>query len=39
MVSSHPGVFIPGIGGWVDLRVCLDDVEKRTFLALLGLEI
>jgi hypothetical protein len=27
------------IGGWVDLRAGLDDVEKRKFLTLLGLEL
>jgi hypothetical protein len=26
------------IGGWVDLRAGLDDLEKRKFLTLLGLE-
>jgi hypothetical protein len=33
---------IPGthwIGGWVDLRAGLDDVEKRKFLTLPGLEL
>jgi hypothetical protein len=27
------------IGGWVDPRTGLDDVEKRKFLTLLGLEL
>jgi hypothetical protein len=39
--SSIPGRFTPGthwIGGWVDLRAGVDDVEKRKFLILLGLE-
>jgi hypothetical protein len=27
------------IGGWVDPRAGLDDVEKRKFLTLLGLEL
>jgi hypothetical protein len=27
------------LGGWVDPRVGLDDVEKRKFLTLLGLEL
>jgi hypothetical protein len=27
------------IGGWVDLRADLEDVEKRKFLALPGLEL
>jgi hypothetical protein len=33
---------VPGthwIGGWVDLRASLDDVEKRKFLTLQGLEL
>jgi hypothetical protein len=45
--ASHPGHFTPGeralgthwIGGWMDPRACLDDVEKRKFLTLLGLEL
>jgi hypothetical protein len=45
--ASRPYRFTPGevapntswIGGWVGLRVDLDDVEKRKFLTLLGLEI
>jgi hypothetical protein len=40
--ASRPGRFIPGervpgihwIGGWVDTRTGLDDVEKRKFLTL-----
>jgi hypothetical protein len=45
--TSRPGRFTPGeraqgthrIGGWVDLRAGLDDVEKRKFLTLPGLEL
>jgi hypothetical protein len=40
--ASCPGRFIPGthwIGGWVGLRASLDDVEKRKFLTLPGLEL
>jgi hypothetical protein len=40
--ASRPGRFTPGthsIGGWVDPRAGLDDVEKRKFLILLGLEL
>jgi hypothetical protein len=45
--ASHPGRFTPEerasgtqwIGGWVDPRAGLDDVEKRKFLTLLGLEL
>jgi hypothetical protein len=45
--ASRPGLFIPGerapgthwIGGWVDPRAGLDDVEKRKFLTLLGFEL
>jgi hypothetical protein len=44
---SRPGRFTPGertpgthwIGGWVDPRASLDDVEKRKFLTLPGLEL
>jgi hypothetical protein len=39
---SRPGRFTPGthwIGGWVDLRTGLDDLEKRKFLTLPGLEL
>jgi hypothetical protein len=44
--ASRPGRFTPGeialgthcIGGWVDPRAGLDDVEKRIFLTLPGLE-
>jgi hypothetical protein len=44
--ASHPGCFTPRervpsshyIGGWVCLRAGLDDLEKRKFLALPGLE-
>jgi hypothetical protein len=44
--ASRPCRFTPGerapgthwIGGWVDLRVGLDDVEKRKFLTLPGLD-
>jgi hypothetical protein len=37
-----PGERTPGtqrIGGWVGLRAGLDDVEKRTFLTVPGLEL
>jgi hypothetical protein len=27
------------MGGWVDLRADMDDLEKRTFLALPGFEL
>jgi hypothetical protein len=45
--TSRPSRFNPGerasgthwIGGWVDHRAGLDDVEKRKFLTLLGLEL
>jgi hypothetical protein len=45
--ASRPGRFTSGerafsthwIGGWVDPRTGLDDVEKRKFLTLPGLEI
>jgi hypothetical protein len=45
--ASRPGHFTPWerapgthcIGGWVDPRVGLDDVEKRKFLILAGLEL
>jgi hypothetical protein len=45
--TSRPGCFTPGegapsthwIGGWVDLRADLDDLEKRKFLTLPGLEL
>jgi hypothetical protein len=41
---SRPGHFTPEketpvIGGWVDPRAGLDDVEKRKFLTLSGLEL
>jgi hypothetical protein len=44
--ASRPGHFTHGesapgihcIGGWVDPRVGLDDVENRKFLTLPGLE-
>jgi hypothetical protein len=44
--ASRPGLFTPGetapvtswTGGWVDPRASLDDVEKRKFLTLPGLE-
>jgi hypothetical protein len=35
-VNYHP---IKGKGGWVDLRADLDDLEKRKFLILPGLEL
>jgi hypothetical protein len=45
--TSRPGRFTPGesapgthwIGGWVDLRAGLDDLEKRKFLTLPRLEL
>jgi hypothetical protein len=45
--ASRPGRFTPaerapvthGVGGWVDPRAGLDDVEKRKFLTLPELEI
>jgi hypothetical protein len=45
--ASRPGRFTPGekapgthwIEGWENHRVGLDDVEKRKFLTLLGLEV
>jgi hypothetical protein len=45
--ASRPGRFAPAerspgthwIGGWVDPRAGLDDIEKRKFLTLLGLEL
>jgi hypothetical protein len=45
--SSRPGRFTPGeidsdtdwVGGWVDPRAGLDDVEKRKFSTLPGLEL
>jgi hypothetical protein len=45
--ASRSGRFTPGerapgvhwLGGWMDPRVGLDDVEKRKFLTLLGLEL
>jgi hypothetical protein len=40
--ASRPGRFTPGnhwIGGWVGPRAGLDDMEKRKFLTLLGLEL
>jgi hypothetical protein len=39
--ASRPGEIAPGtlcIGGWVDPRAGLDDVEKVKFLTLPGLE-
>jgi hypothetical protein len=46
-LTSHPGCFAYGerapgaywIGGWVDSRASVDDVEKRKFLTLPGLEL
>jgi hypothetical protein len=46
-LASRPGRFTPGerapgthwIGGWVKPRAGLDDVEKRKFLTLPGLEL
>jgi hypothetical protein len=46
-LTSRPGRFTPGervpgthwVGGWVDPRTGLDDVEKRKFLILPGLEL
>jgi hypothetical protein len=45
--ASRPGRFTPGerapgthwIGGWVDPRAGLEDVEERKFLTLPGLEL
>jgi hypothetical protein len=45
--ASSPGRFTPGesapdthwLGGWVDPRAGLDDVEKKKFLTLAGLEL
>jgi hypothetical protein len=45
--TSRPGRFTPGerapgahwIGGWVDLRAGVDDLEKRKCLTLPGLEL
>jgi hypothetical protein len=45
--ASRPCCFTPGerapsthwIGGWVDPRAGLDDVEERKFLTLAGLEL
>jgi hypothetical protein len=40
--TSRPGRFTPGthrIGGWVDPRAGLDDLEKKKFLPLPGLEL
>jgi hypothetical protein len=45
--GSRPGRFTPGerapgihlIGGWVDPRAALNDVEKRKFFTLPGLEL
>jgi hypothetical protein len=45
--DSHPGRFTPGerapgthwIGGWVNSRTGMDDVEKRKLLTLPGLEL
>jgi hypothetical protein len=45
--ATRPGRFTPGerapsthwMGGWLGLRTGLDDVEKRKFLTLLGLEL
>jgi hypothetical protein len=45
--TSRTGRFTPGegapcahwIGGWVDLRASLEDLEKRKFLTLTGLEL
>jgi hypothetical protein len=45
--ATRPGRFIPGekdtgthwIGGWVGPRTGLDEVEKRKFLTLSGLEL
>jgi hypothetical protein len=45
--ASHPGLFTPWerapsthwIGGWVDPRAALNDVEKRKLSTLLGLKL
>jgi hypothetical protein len=47
IVASRLGGFFPGerapgtywIGGWVDSRTCLDDVENRKISPLKGLEL
>jgi hypothetical protein len=42
LAALPPGEIVPGthwIGGWVDPRTGLDDVEKRKFLTLPGLEL
>jgi hypothetical protein len=44
---SHPGRITPGersplyslLGGWLDPRAGLDDIEKRKFLTVSGIEI
>jgi hypothetical protein len=46
-LASRPGRYIPDerapgthwIGGWLDHKAGLDDVEKRKFLTLPGLEL
>jgi hypothetical protein len=40
--ASRPGHLTPGthwIGGWVDSRAGLDDVEKRKFMTVPGLKL
>jgi hypothetical protein len=40
--ASRPGRFTPSthwIGGWMEVRVSLDDMEKIKFLTLPGLEL
>jgi hypothetical protein len=37
--ASHPYCFTHWIGGWAGPRAGLDDVEKRKFLTLPGLEL
>jgi hypothetical protein len=37
--TSGPGLFTPGKRSWVDLGAGLDDLEKRKFLTVPGLEL
>jgi hypothetical protein len=39
LTPEEEATSIHGIGGWVDPRTGLDDVEKRKFLNLQGLEL
>jgi hypothetical protein len=38
LVGGEWSALPPGIGGWVGPRAGLDDVEKKKFLTLLGLD-